>query len=306
MTGETSSLNFPVTPGAVQPNFAGGTLDAFVTKLNPAGSVRLYSTYLGGNDDDTGTGIAVTPSGLATVTGWTVSANFPVKKAMQPAKAGFQDAFVTQLNSLGTGYIYSTFFGGAFSDVGNGVAHGGSATTVVTGLTQSSSFSVSSTDPAGPFQPGIASAFPGNDAFVFKLALTPLFIAPTNGIVQASQTPDGNDRFYLAARMQLDPRTNTIDLTSDDVVITLGDFSQAIPGGSFVRFGGSFFFVSARPGLKLVQIQADGTIQIVASDLEVGPLRLPGTLAFELQIGDDFGRAEVMLDPSGRVQPQNR
>ena len=61
MTGSTGSTNFPLSPTALQPALAGGT-DAFVTKLNPAGTALLFSTYLGGGADDVGKGIAVHPT----------------------------------------------------------------------------------------------------------------------------------------------------------------------------------------------------------------------------------------------------
>ena len=84
VTGLTRSSNFPVTPGAFQTTYAGGGSggcfncgDAFVSKLNAAGSVLLYYTYLGGSGNDAGFGIAVDPSGDAYVTGRTTSSNFP-------------------------------------------------------------------------------------------------------------------------------------------------------------------------------------------------------------------------------------
>jgi beta-propeller repeat-containing protein len=77
LTGDTQSTNFPTTPGAPQAAFGGGTQDVYVTKLNPAGSVLAYSTYLGGSDSDESGGIAVDTMGNAYVTGSTRSSNFP-------------------------------------------------------------------------------------------------------------------------------------------------------------------------------------------------------------------------------------
>jgi beta-propeller repeat-containing protein len=57
--GATKSTNFPSTPGAFDTDYNGGTWDAFVTKLNAAGSALVYSTYLGGSAYDIGHGIAV-------------------------------------------------------------------------------------------------------------------------------------------------------------------------------------------------------------------------------------------------------
>src|SRR5439155_27006962 len=76
VTGETLSTNFPTTLGAIQPTFA-GVIDAFVTKLNPAGSALVYSTYLGGSAGDAALGIALEARGVAYVTDFTGSTNYP-------------------------------------------------------------------------------------------------------------------------------------------------------------------------------------------------------------------------------------
>ena len=88
--------------------------DAFVTKLNAAGSALVYSTYLGGSGDDDGNGIAVDSSGNAYVTGYTDSTNFPTANAFQAAFGGGSgDAFVTKLNAAGSALVYSTYLGGS-------------------------------------------------------------------------------------------------------------------------------------------------------------------------------------------------
>ncbi|MGH8008461.1 MAG: SBBP repeat-containing protein, partial [Candidatus Binatia bacterium] len=96
VTGETHSTDFPTTANAVQ-IVSGGSGDAFVVKMNPAGSPLVYSTYLGGSDSDRGRGIAIDSSGNAYVTGHTKSANFPTVNPTQATFAGISDAFVTKL-----------------------------------------------------------------------------------------------------------------------------------------------------------------------------------------------------------------
>ncbi len=84
VTGITFSSNFPTTPGSFQTAF-GGVADAFVTKLNAAGSALVYSTYLGGSDTDQGNSVAVDSSDNTYVTGKTNSTNFPTTPgALQP------------------------------------------------------------------------------------------------------------------------------------------------------------------------------------------------------------------------------
>src|SRR5207237_6610796 len=115
VTGGTTSTNFPVA--APFQAVSGGNQDAFVTKLNPAGSALIYSTYLGGSGGaagsaETGTGIAVDSTGAAYVTGATSSLNFPVTAGVtQPTNFGSGDGFVSKLNPAGTALVYSTYIG---------------------------------------------------------------------------------------------------------------------------------------------------------------------------------------------------
>jgi hypothetical protein len=95
VTGSTTSANFPVA-NPFQSVLTGGQ-DAFVTKLNAAGSTIVYSTYLGGWTDARGSSIAVDSSGFAYVAGTTNSENFPVAGNPNPLQRSFgggTDAFV--------------------------------------------------------------------------------------------------------------------------------------------------------------------------------------------------------------------
>lgn len=83
--------------GALQSTKA-GDVDAFVSKLSPAGNALVYSTYLGGSGDDDGEGIAVDASGAAYIAGYTGSTNFPVQGALQGSNAGLWDAFIVKIS----------------------------------------------------------------------------------------------------------------------------------------------------------------------------------------------------------------
>ena len=87
VTGSTDSTNFP-TANPLQATSWRRQQDAFVTKLNPAGSALVYSTYLGGSGDDEGYGIAVDAAGNAYVTGYTDSTNFPTANPLQATYGG--------------------------------------------------------------------------------------------------------------------------------------------------------------------------------------------------------------------------
>jgi hypothetical protein len=100
ITGVTASANFP-TANPFQ-SFGGGPIDAFVLKLNATGSALIYSTYLGGNGQDIGNGIALDNAGNAYLTGITDSRNFHVYNAFQPHYGGGSfDAFVSKIADTG-------------------------------------------------------------------------------------------------------------------------------------------------------------------------------------------------------------
>ncbi|MGB7923740.1 MAG: SBBP repeat-containing protein, partial [Pyrinomonadaceae bacterium] len=156
---------FPVTPNAYQRT---GSFDAFVTKLNAAGSALIYSTYLGGTDEvDRAWGIDVDNAGNAYITGDTKSYNFPVVNAVQPNYGGgLSDAFVAKLNATGSALVYSTFLGGNLSDEGRGIAVDGAGNAYATGY--SSSFDFPTT--ANAFQPNNGGGLQNHDdAFVVKI-----------------------------------------------------------------------------------------------------------------------------------------
>ena len=97
VTGRTDSTNFPITPGAFDTTYNDWD-DAFITKLNATGTDLIYSTYLGGSEDDYGRGIAVDGSGNAYVTGYTDSNDFPTTPgAFDTTYNDRDDAFITKI-----------------------------------------------------------------------------------------------------------------------------------------------------------------------------------------------------------------
>jgi hypothetical protein len=165
LIGITSSTNFP-TASPIQPAFGGGNYDAFVAKLNAAGSALVYSTYLGGNDTDFGDSIAVDSSGNAYVAGNTVSTNFPIVNPFQPTNHGFSDAFVAKLNPAGSALVYSTYLGGAGDEFGWHIAVDSAGNAYLVGSTKSANFPL-----ASPLQ---ASYGPAIVANVYLTELNPL------------------------------------------------------------------------------------------------------------------------------------
>jgi hypothetical protein len=149
IVGSTTSTDFP-TQNPKQSSIA-GSVNGFVTKLSPAGSALLYSTYLGGGTGDVASAVAVA-SGQAYVTGAAENQSFPTTMGAfqttcgtgEDCNGGLPDAFVTVYNAAGSSYVYSTFLGGANTDEGLGIAVDAAGGAYVTGITQSTDFPLQS------------------------------------------------------------------------------------------------------------------------------------------------------------------
>jgi hypothetical protein len=157
ITGYTDSADFPTTSPYLTDQT--GT-DVFVTKLSPSGSSLVYSTYLGGDGNDYGYGVAVDASGNAWVTGQTSSTDFPTVNPYATHQGG-QDAFVTKLSPSGSSLAYSTYLGGTSDDSAASVALDALGSAYVTGYTASTDFPV-----VNPFQTNQGAT----DAFVTKVS----------------------------------------------------------------------------------------------------------------------------------------
>jgi len=183
ITGTTSAnfaafAIFPITPTAFQSVFcnscatpANASVNAFIGELDATGTSALYSSYLGGEIEDVGYGIAVDNGANAYITGLTYSAaNFPLTTgALQSTYGGSGDAFVTKVNTVGSGLsslVYSTYLGGPGLDQGNAIALDSTGNAYIAGLTNSASFGFT---PTGTFQTTYAGE---GDAFVTKLTTT--------------------------------------------------------------------------------------------------------------------------------------
>jgi hypothetical protein len=172
VTGNTLSANFPVTAGAFQRHFGGsgsfGQGDAFVVKLNPAGTALVYATYLGGSGDEFGFNgaIALDGSGSAYIAGTTNSPNFATLTAFQPQLGGGdRDAFLVKLSASGNLIEYGTYLGGSDSDAATGaLAVDASGSAYLTGTTASPDFPTTPDATRRTFSGG------ATDAFITKLA----------------------------------------------------------------------------------------------------------------------------------------
>ncbi|MEA2532149.1 MAG: hypothetical protein QOG89_3793 [Thermomicrobiales bacterium] len=164
VAGVSTSSDFPTVTPSLAPRTASN--DAFVTKLSVDGGGLVFSTYLGGGDNDEANGIAVDAEGNVYLGGVASSSDFPTMNPVSEVLSGTADAFVAKLSASGDALLYSTYLGGSVGfvngadtvidlalDVANAV--------YITGITTSDDFPASS---------GAAQASHGGseDAYVAK------------------------------------------------------------------------------------------------------------------------------------------
>jgi hypothetical protein len=240
LAGYTYSSNFPVTNGAYQTatKQASRVATGFVTKLNPAGTGLVYSTYLGGNNLDELTAIAIDKTGSAYLSGLTFSTTFPVTSgAFQSTNKGASingyNQFVTKLNPTGTGLVYSTYLGGT-GDTGNALSSlyftnpivvDASGNAYVTAFTQSQDFPIT----AGAFQTTQKASI---SATLTKVNPTGTGLVYSTYLGGSSQTfseglaIDGSGNAYVAGF--------TFDI---DFPVTSGAYQSTNKGANSVPYG---------------------------------------------------------------------
>ncbi len=222
ITGYTGSVDYDVTQGAYQTTF-GGYLDAFVSKLNTVGNVLIYSTYLGGNDYDSGYSIAIDTSYHVYITGFTQSIDFDVTLGgFQLTFEGINDAFVTKFNTTGTALVYSTYLGGNLIDRGYSIVLDKYNNVYIAGVTQSINFDVT----PNAYQINRAAGF---DVFVSKI--------DSLGSTLIYSTFLGGLNDDVGNSIALDPKNNiyiTGFSTSIDFDTTAGAYQTTLTGGKDV------------------------------------------------------------------------
>jgi hypothetical protein len=192
LTGQTGSLNFPVSAGAFQTtgSASGVVFVSLFDTAQPVANSLTHSTFLGGTGGDEGRGIQADSQGNAYIAGATSSGDFRVSAgAFQPNKAtgAFVNGFVSKFNPTLSSLLYSSYFGGSGDtngqdvDTADGIALDSSnpPNAYIAGQTFSTNLPVAGT-PVAPLHAGLNGT--GSDAFVAKLTLIPtLSIVPPPG-----------------------------------------------------------------------------------------------------------------------------
>jgi len=148
------------TAGAFQAtNKTAGSM--FAMKLHPDGSTVDYATYIGGSTREQFGGLAIDSTGVAYITGGTLSTDFPTTPgAFQTANPGVQSGVFLKLANDGTSLLYSTYLGAAgISSRGFSIAVDGSNAAYLTGETDGPGFPTT----LGVFRPSVVGPAPGPD-----------------------------------------------------------------------------------------------------------------------------------------------
>jgi RHS repeat-associated protein len=249
-TGFTSSTNFPTTTGARQTTYGGGANDAFVVKLNAAGSGLLYSSYLGSSGDDKAFSVGVRATdGHIFVYGQTVlitaTNNFPTTTgAYRTTPIGSDDTFVARFSPTGGGasdLVYSTYYGGIGFDIPTDLAVDTSGNAYFTGYTTS----ITMPTTTGAFQ----TAYGGGDqdAFVAKLNSTGTALSYST-FLGGSGSETGHD----------------LVVASDGTVYLVGDTSSANFG---TTTGAVQTALAGSDDVFVVRLNAAGSARLYSSYL---------------------------------------
>ena len=263
VVGGTLSANFPVTAGAFDTTFGGGTCnsgscsDAFVAKLNSSGSALSYATFLGGSNWDEATGIGVDGSGNVYVSGTTQSSDFPAKSGAFDTTFGggtcfgspCADAFVAKFNNSGSALAYATFLGGSNRDYAEGIAVDSAGNAYVTGRTMSADFPTTT----GAFDRAIGggtcgyspNTYPCSDIFVVKMN--------TSGSMPVYSTFAGGSYYDYGYGIAVDSSGSAVIVGgtgSSDFPTTAGAFNTIFSGGNDAFMGGD---------VVVIKLSSDGS-----------------------------------------------
>jgi hypothetical protein len=277
VTGNTLSIDFPVTPGVLRPSYAKYT-ETFVAKLNAKGNALLFSTYLGGSGTDEASGISVDESGNIYITGKTNSTDLPTTQgAFQRSYSGIAlDVFVAKINPAGNALLFSTYIGSGGYEATSSICLDREGNSFITGTTYSQTFPTTS----GAFQRTIKGS---DEIFVAKLN--------PSGSALIYSTFIGGRGSDQGARIKVDSAGNVLltgSTSSSDFPVTTGSF-QTLKG------------LGDTEDAFVTKLNSDGSRLLYASYL--GGSGADG--AFDIEV-DPYGSAYVCgvtLSPDFPVTP---
>lgn len=341
VTGCTSSQNFPVTLNALQKNYAGYiTLpflveqlvgDAFVTHLDANGGSLLYSTFLGGSQNDAGASIRVDSAGLVYVVGFSDSSDFSVSAdAIQKKMAGtsgsapyfqYGDGFVTIIDPNASKMVYSSYFGGSLDDQLLAMVLDGNGGLWATGGTLSPDLPVTAGAAQRTYRGGVPSMedFKGDAVLVHYSNLSdaslPRILSDGSGVINGGSYISGN---VVSGSWVAIKGTGFTDRTMD---WSSFDFSKGVLpmtlNGVQVLFNGQagaiWYLISGTPqqinvqapanlnGNVSVQVIRNGTLSNTVTTTAVQAA--PAIFSYTLDNGTTFYPSAVFTDSTRLGDP---
>lgn len=233
LVGRTQSTKFPLRDPLQYQSHAGTCgaspcYEAFVTKLNISTNSLLYSTYLGGSQNDEAYGIALDSYQRAYVVGFTRSNDFPVSNAIQSTKGADNcsvtpcaDAFLSVIDPEGQAFAYSTFLGGDQDDIANGISVDANNQVYLAGETYSTNFPTTS----GAYDV-IQTETDKRDAFISKVDALGAPTPPSNLHLDVPVSASSDDAEESAS--------GTVTLNSSDLELIRDSSDQKVG----IRFAG--------------------------------------------------------------------
>jgi uncharacterized protein (TIGR03437 family) len=269
LVGTTLSDTLPTTPGVFQPQRSPGVCiagdrsaqrypcqDVFIVKFAPDGGLA-WASYLGGLGNDQANAVATDSAGNIYVTGFTLSADFPVTGPFQSAFGGYADAFVSKISADGTRLLYSSTLGGSGYDVGQSIAVdatgsayvGGSLGTALPNLA-APGFARSCSGPDADLSAMLVKVNPAGDRLDFAGCIAPQTLANITAI-----TIDSRGDVYYAGNAIHDVATTPGAYHSSLPAIYTTFVQKIAPDGSALKYSAAFPGYSFGP----VSIAVDAT-----------------------------------------------
>lgn len=211
VTGWTKSTDYPTSSGFGEAY--AGYFDAFIVKLSPPGTELLYSTYIGGSDEDYGYGVTCDALGNAYVTGFTTSTDFPVVNAFQGSPPGSGDAFVAKIEPDGSGFAFCSYLGGSEHEKAWSVSVNTDGCVTVVGETVSSDFPT--VNPLQGTNGGLTDAFIVTMSADGDSLLFGTYLGGDDDDVANSVACDNAGRLYLTGTTQSQNLTMVDPLQSE-------------------------------------------------------------------------------------------
>ncbi len=227
LVGETKSFNFPTSSGSLQSNYIGGEItgDIFITKFNPLANTLIFSTFLGGTGDDSPTSLEIDEQRNIYLSGLTSSPDFPITtNAFQTTKLGNRDAFISKINSNGTGLLYSSYLGGSLDESIMDFTFLSNQNIVFTGWTQSTNFPVQGTS-------SLNSTFGGGGLDGFLIKFNSSFECIWSGFIGTSGVDICRTIKYFGNEIIVGGYTSSTNFPT-----TQGSFQTTYRGGNYDTF----------------------------------------------------------------------